>query len=81
MFVFKGNGSKHKKKSSSFGPYFPHLSHETCFVGYILVITRSGDVEINRGPKRNSAQTFSICHWNLNSVCAYNFAKLSLFQT
>ena len=35
MFVFKGNASKHEKKSSSFGPYFPHSSHVTCLVGFI----------------------------------------------
>ena len=35
MFVFKGNGSKYKKKSPLFGPYFPHLSHVTCFIGFI----------------------------------------------
>ena len=34
MFVFKGNGSKHKK-SPLFRPYFPHLSHVTCFIGFI----------------------------------------------
>ena len=34
MSVFKGNNSNIKKKSTS-GPYFPHLSHVTCFVGFI----------------------------------------------
>ena len=34
MFVFKGNGSKYKKLTS-FGPYFPHLPHATCFIGFI----------------------------------------------
>ena len=34
MFVFKSNGSKHKK-APSFRPYFPHLSHVTCFVGFL----------------------------------------------
>ena len=34
MFAFKGNGSKYKKLLS-FGPYFPQLSHVTCFVGFI----------------------------------------------
>ena len=44
---------------------------------YILLITICGDAELNPGPKRNAAQTLSVCHWNLNSICAYNFAKLS----
>ena len=45
---------------------------------YILLITFNGDVELNPGPKCKDAQTLSQCHWNLNSICAYNFAKLSL---
>ena len=44
------------------------------------MITLSGDVELNPGPKHNAVQTFSICHWNLNSICAHNFAKLSLLK-
>ena len=40
----------------------------------------SGDVEANPGPKRNScqSQSFSICHWNLNSLIAHSFTKVSL---
>ena len=40
----------------------------------------SGDVEVNPGPKRNScqSQSFSICHWNLNSLIAHSFTKVSL---
>ena len=30
LFEFKGNGSKYKKLPL-FGPYFPYLSHLTCF--------------------------------------------------
>ena len=41
------------------------------------LILLSGDVEINLGPRRNSGEFFSICHWNLNSVSAYNYTKLS----
>ena len=34
----------------------------------------------NPGPKPNSYQSFSICHWNLNSISAHNFLKLSLLR-
>ena len=34
----------------------------------------------NPGPKPNSYQNFSVCHWNLNSVSAHNFLKLSLLR-
>ena len=45
------------------------------------MITLSGDVELNPGPKREATQTLSICHWNLNSICAHNFAKLFHLRT
>ena len=39
-----------------------------------------GDIEVYLGPKRNSCrrQSFSISHWNLNSLIAQSFAKVSL---
>ena len=44
-----------------------------------LVISLSGDIEINPGPKLNALnQCFSICHWNLNSISAHMFTKVSL---
>ena len=46
----------------------------------IFLILLSGDVEINPGPKRNTDETFSICHWNLNSLLAYNYNKLFLLR-
>ena len=42
-----------------------------------LLILLSGDVEISPGPRHNSGESFSICHWYLNSVSAYNYTKLS----
>ena len=38
----------------------------------------SGYIKTNPGPTPSSGQCFSICHWNLNSITAHNFAKLSL---
>ena len=32
------------------------------------------------GPKDNSCDCLSICHWNLNSICGHNFIKLSLLR-
>ena len=43
-----------------------------------FLILLSGDVEINPGRRHNSGEFFSVCHWNLNSVSAYNYIKLSL---
>ena len=42
-----------------------------------FLILHTGDVEINPGPRHNSGDSFSICDWNLNSVSAYNYTKLS----
>ena len=42
-----------------------------------FLILLSSDVKINPGPRRNPGKSFSICHWNLNSVSAYNYTKLS----
>ena len=36
----------------------------------IFLILLSGEVEINAGPRRNTDKTFSICHWDLNSLLA-----------
>ena len=48
---------------------------------YLILTKRSGDLEQNRGPKSNSCQSFPICHWNLNSISAHNFIKISLLKT
>ena len=36
-----------------------------------------GDVEINPGPKKLKKNSLSVCHWNLNSLSAHNFSKLT----
>ena len=42
------------------------------------IILLSGDIEINLGPKSNFRECFSICHWNLNSISAQSYIKVSL---
>ena len=57
------------------------LSTYLFHVWLCLILTkRSGDIEQNPGPKPSSCQRFSICHWNLNSISAHNFIKLSLLR-
>ena len=46
----------------------------------IFLILLSGDVEINPEPRRSTDETFSICHWNQNSLLAYNYNKLFLLR-
>ena len=37
------------------------------------------DIKSNTDPRLNSGQSFSNCHWNLNSIVAHYFSKISLF--
>ena len=46
----------------------------------LTIIRISGDIEENPGPKGNSNQSFSTCHWNLNSITAHNHLKISLLR-
>ena len=80
MFVFKGNGSKCKKINFIWALFSTFVTCYLLYWLYILLIILSGDVELNPGPKRKAAQTLSVCHWNLNSICAHNFTKLSLLR-
>ena len=80
MFLFKGNGSKHKKVIFIWTLFSTFVSYNFLRWLYVLLITLSGDVELNPASKRNTVQTLSICHWNLNSICAHDFAKLTLLR-
>ena len=42
------------------------------------LILLSGDIKTNPGLISSSGNCFSIFHWNLNSITAHNYAKLSL---
>ena len=48
------------------------------FLWFSSLILLSGDIKTNPGLISSSGQCFSICHWNLNSITAYNYNKLSL---
>ena len=47
---------------------------------YSITIKMSGDIEMNPGSKPSSCNKFSIYHWNLNSISAHNFIKVSLLR-
>ena len=47
----------------------------------LRIISLSGHLEINPGPKSNALnRCFSIRHWNLNSISAHMFTKVSLLS-
>ena len=49
------------------------------FVGvHVLVKRQSGDIKMNPGAKLIHCHSFSICHWNSNSLTAHNHLKVSL---
>ena len=50
------------------------------FSGKFDLLMLCGDIESNPGPRPNSGQNFSIFHWNLNSIAAHNFSKISLLK-
>ena len=53
------------------------------FFAYLFLpskLCEHGDIETNPGPRKISPRSFSICHWNLNSINAHNFAKVSLLE-
>ena len=43
---------------------------------YNILISLSGDVQLNPGPKNRCDINFSICYWNLNSIAAHNFDEV-----
>ena len=46
-----------------------------------MLLILSNDVELNPGPKKDGSKSnFSIVHWNLNSIAAQNFFKLSQLE-
>ena len=51
------------------------LLHFLWILYFALRLLQHGDIKLNPGPKY-----FSICHWNLNSLTAHNYLKVSQFS-
>ena len=47
------------------------------FLCILILLQCHGDVELNPGPRKSKGNTVSVCHWNLNSITAHNFSKLT----
>ena len=45
-----------------------------------ILISLSGDVQLNPDPKKKSDVNFSIWHWNLGSIAAHNYANVFLLK-
>ena len=51
------------------------------FLYIFVLLLCHGDIEPNPGPKKLKNNSLSVCHWNLNSLCAHNFSKLTQLKT
>ena len=52
------------------------LTDNLCYVFYLIKL--NVDIKKNHGPKLRSSQKLSIYDWDLNSIAAHNFNKISL---
>ena len=77
LFVFlllrlKYNGHKIFMKFFVWFLFLMGVSLNSSLWLQILLVLLNGDVEINPDPKRTPKANLSICHWNQNSISAYN---------
>ena len=42
-----------------------------------LPLRSHGDIKLNPVPRKSNDNNLSVCHWNLNSITADNFSKLT----
>ena len=47
---------------------------------FFLLLLCNRDVEYNSGPKKNKEFSLSCCHWNVNSLLAHDFAKVTSLE-
>ena len=48
---------------------------------FLLLLICASDIELNPWPRKNNiSYNFSFYYWNLNSIAAHNFSKLSLLE-
>ena len=50
------------------------------FFRSMLLLVLSGDIETNPGPDPGYLKRFSFCYWNLNSITAHDFIKISVLN-
>ena len=45
-----------------------------------IFVLKVGDIELNPEPKKIPYSYFSCCHWNVNSLAADNYSKVSALK-
>lgn len=78
-----------KRSKSKYPPYVRNFTYIiviglNIIISYITIfnetlLLRSGDIELNPGPKKLSNLTFF--HWNLNGIAAHDFVKMTLIHS
>ena len=81
MFLVIKRNTRNETKNSKTLHFFccRHQNTDRNMVISVLLLLGCG-VELNPGPKQSSINTFSVCHWNLISMCAHNYAKIFLLK-
>ena len=46
----------------------------------VILLVLSGDIETNPGPDPGYSNSFSFCHWNLNSIASHDFIKMQAYN-
>ena len=67
-----------KKSLKNVTIYFNHVGFCYLLFQGIYLLILCGDIELNPGPK--DTKYLSLCHWNLNSIAAHDFAKVSAIK-
>ena len=67
-----------KKSLKNVAVYFNHVGFCYFLFHIIYLLILCGEIELNPGQK--DAKYLSLCHWNLNSIAAHNFAKISTLK-
>ena len=67
-----------KKSLKNVTIYFNHVGFCYLLFQGIYLLILCGDIELNPGPK--DTKYLSLCHWNLNSIVAHDFAKVSAIK-
>ena len=75
LLFLRDNVSKNNRRF----PVFISIINSVCLFFSILV-SLSGDVDVNPVPNRKPNEALSIFRWNLNSISAHNFTKLHLLK-
>ena len=81
MFLILRLNSSKRSNNSCVSPFLVVIIKTWLAIWFCsLLLLLSGDAELNPGSNHNYSNAFSICHWNLISISAHNYAKVFLLK-